>query len=568
MPLFDDATKNTDKLREHLELIVQTGLLLSRSVDLPTLVQAATDAGLRISGAQFGAFFYNVIDPAGESYLLYTLSGVDRSKFANFPMPRNTAVFGPTFEGKGVVRSGDITKDPRYGHNAPFYGMPKGHLPVRSYLAIPVKAQSGEVLGGLFYGHADQDVFQQSVEDLIGTIASQAAVAIENFRLRDQLTRQVDALQQAEVDQRQASKSIGELAAIVQSSDDAILSKDLNGVITSCNKAATALFGYTQEEIVGQSILRLIPEELHSEEPVILAKIRAGERIEHFETFRLKKNGERFPVSLTISPVRDKSGVIIGASKILRDISHRRKVEASLVQAEKLAATGRMAATIAHEINNPLEAVMNLVFLARQNISTDNKAQQYLATAEGELERVSQIARQTLGYYRDVGKPVEVYVSDLLENVLAVYRSKAFAAEIRIDARFEDTEPIVLSRGETLQVLSNIVANALDSMPAGGILHVSSQKVIRDGEPGIQVCIRDTGVGIPAENLNKVFEPFFTTKGDVGTGIGLWVVRQLVENRGGHISIHSSTEAGKSGTTAEIFMPFALPASGSGPVHH
>ena len=558
--------QNPDKLRETLDLIVEIGLLLGRSADLETLVQAATDAGLQLSGGQFGAFFYNVTNPAGESYLLYTLSGVDRSKFSNFPMPRNTAVFGPTFEGTAIVRSPDITKDPRYGQNEPYHGMPEGHLPVRSYLAVPVKGQSGEVLGGLFYGHAEPDIFQQTAEDLVATVAAQAAVAIENFRLRQQLRLQVEALQQAEAEQRAASKQAGELAAIVQSSDDAIISKDLNGIITSWNDAAARLFGYTREEIVGQSILRLIPEELQAEEPVILTKIRAGERIDHFETVRLKKHGERFDASLTISPIRDNTGAIIGASKILRDISQRKKVEASLVQAEKFAATGRMAATVAHEINNPLEAVMNLIYLARKNIELDSKADRYLSTAEGELERVSTIARQTLGYYRDIGAPVAVYVHDLLQNVLAVYRPKAFAANVVIDARFEHTEAIHLSKGEMLQVLSNIVANSLDAMPRGGTLHLSTTTASRHGQPGIQICIRDTGGGIPAEHLTRIFEPFFTTKGEVGTGIGLWVAKQLVEKRGGYISISNSADIGQTGTSAEIFVPFSLPAQGAASV--
>src|ERR1700744_1492556 len=176
----------SEELQRKLELVVKTGLLLAKHSDLQAIVQAATDAGLELCGAQFGAFFYNVTNAQGESYLLYTLSGVAREKFANFPMPRNTAVFAPTFNGEGVVRSDDITQDPRYGKNAPHFGKPKGHLPVRSYLAIPVQAQSGEVLGGLFYGHEEIGVFQQSAEDLVATVAAQAAIAIENARLREQ----------------------------------------------------------------------------------------------------------------------------------------------------------------------------------------------------------------------------------------------------------------------------------------------------------------------------------------------------------------------------------------------
>ena len=303
-------------LQRKLELVVQTGLLLTKSFDLQTIVQATTDAGLQLCGAQFGAFFYNVVNTSGESYLLYTLSGIDREKFARFPMPRNTAVFAPTFEGKGVVRSGDITRDPRYGKNAPHRGMPEGHLPVRSYLALPVMAQSGEVLGGLFYGHENPNVFEQDAEDLVSAVAAQASVAIENARLRDQSAYQIAQLEQAKVMQENVSKRLGQLAAIVESSDDVILSKDLNGVVTSWNKAAERLFGYAVEEMVGASILKLVPERLHSDEARILSTIRSGRAIEHFETIRLTKDARELQVSVTISPVRNDQGTIVGASKI------------------------------------------------------------------------------------------------------------------------------------------------------------------------------------------------------------------------------------------------------------
>ncbi len=143
------------------------------------------------------------------------------------------------------------------------------------------------------------------------------------------------------------------------------MSKDLNGTITSWNDAATRVFGYSPEEMIGASILKLIPEHLHSDEKTILESIRAGRRIEHFETVRRAKDGRLIEVSLTVSPIKDEEGRVIGASKILRDVSSRKRMEQSLLQAEKIAATGRMAATIAHEVNNPLEAVMNLLYLLR-----------------------------------------------------------------------------------------------------------------------------------------------------------------------------------------------------------
>ena len=317
------------------------------------------------------------------------------------------------------------------------------------------------------------------------------------------------------------------------------------------------MFGYSAGEMLGQPILRLIPEELHYEEDEILRKIRAGERTEHYETTRTKKNGDKVEISVTISPIRDESGKIIGASKIARDISNRKRVERLLVQSEKLAATGRMAATIAHEINNPLESLVNLIFLARQNTGSDGEAHDYLLTAESELERVSHIARQTLGFYRDTGSPTEVYLHQLMENVLSVYSSRLLAAGVTIDRQFHDQRTVLVRKGEILQIFSNVITNAADAMRQGGVLNVSTREIVNSTGDGIQTIIRDTGVGIRQEHLAQIFEPFFTTKGDLGTGIGLWVTKQLVEGRGGEISVSSGTENGNSGTTVRIFIPFA-----------
>src|SRR6478735_1777679 len=195
------------------------------------------------------------------------------------------------------------------------------------------------------------------------------------------------------------------LAAIVESSDDAIASKDLNGVVTSWNHSAEKLFGYKAEEIIGKPITLIIPPELHQDEQAILSKIRRGEKIEHFETVRVCKNGERVDVSLTISPVKDEYGKVIGAAKIVRNITENKKIDRALRITEKLAAAGRLAATVAHEINNPLEAVTNLVYLAKTDLQNTERVSEYLEMASRELERVAHIARQTLGFYRDTSLP-------------------------------------------------------------------------------------------------------------------------------------------------------------------
>jgi signal transduction histidine kinase/ActR/RegA family two-component response regulator len=177
--------------RRALEVLNRAGSALSLETDLRRLVQIVTDAGVELTGAQFGAFFYNVQDERGESYTLYTLSGAPPEAFAKFPMPRNTEVFAPTFNGEGIVRSADITKDPRYGRNAPRNGMPEGHLPVRSYLAVPVVSREGKVIGGLFFGHASVGIFTERSERGLSGLAAEAAVAIDNVYLARAAQREI-----------------------------------------------------------------------------------------------------------------------------------------------------------------------------------------------------------------------------------------------------------------------------------------------------------------------------------------------------------------------------------------
>ena len=345
------------------------------------------------------------------------------------------------------------------------------------------------------------------------------------------------------------------MSAIVESSDDAILSKNLNGIITSWNQAAERIFGYTEAEVLGKSIMMLIPEELHAEEKTILEKLRAGERIDHFETIRLRKDGERINVSLTISPVRDASGTIVGASKVLRDISERKRIEQSLLQAERLAASGKMAAIIAHEINNPLEAILNLIYLARSNASDPEQVSAFLNTAESELVRLSHIAKQTLGFYRENTGAVSFPLDELASQAIRIYTSKLSAAGVAIKTQLESNRQIMMKKGELMQVISNLIANAGYAMPNGGTLTIILKDAMMDDRDGLLLTLEDNGCGIPPANLKKIFEPFFTTRSSIGTGIGLWVAKQFIENHAGKIEVQSSTDAISHGTKVSIFLP-------------
>jgi len=349
------------------------------------------------------------------------------------------------------------------------------------------------------------------------------------------------------------TKHTAELAAIVESSDDVILSKDLNGIIKSWNPAAERVLGYSAEEMIGASILKIIPENLQSDEQVIIESLRAGRRIEHFETVRKTKSGQLIDVSLTISPLIDEHGKIIGASKILRDISMRKKLEGSLLQAEKIAATGRMAATIAHEINNPLQAVINLLCLLRPMTSAPEGIN-YLNAIESELIRVSHIAKQTLGYYHENRSATDTSPANLVLHAITIYEPRLKALGIEVRSALDSQRTIQLRRGEMMQVLSNLISNSIYAMQSGGALSVSV-KDAESGPDGIVVTIKDSGHGIPARDLPRVFDAFFTTRNTVGTGIGLYVAKQFVEGHGGQIEIESKVGTKDHGTAVQIFLP-------------
>ncbi|HEX5433006.1 MAG TPA: PAS domain S-box protein, partial [Candidatus Angelobacter sp.] len=363
-------------------------------------------------------------------------------------------------------------------------------------------------------------------------------------------------------EQKQAEMARLRLAAIVESSDDAIVSKDLNGIVTSWNRAAERMFGFKAEEIVGRPITLIIPPELQDDEPLILAKIRSGEKIEHFETVRITKNGERVNVSLTISPVKDDHGKVIGAAKIARNITERKKTERALILTEKLASVGRLAASVAHEINNPLEAVTNLIYLAKRDAFDGTKVAERLDAASQELDRVAHITRQTLGFYRDNSAPGKLDLRRVVDELVSLYGRRLQTRAIRVVKEYGESGEITGLEGEIRQVLSNLIANSIDAMPAGGTLTLrvaASQEWSKSSLPGVRITVADTGTGISREQRNHLFEPFYTTKKDVGTGLGLWITHGIVKKHGGMISVRSRVGLGRSGTVFSLFLPRGNP---------
>jgi signal transduction histidine kinase/PAS domain-containing protein/ActR/RegA family two-component response regulator len=442
---FTDITERRraeDALREEtrvLEILNSTGVTLSSQLDLQTLLQTITDAATELSGAKLGAFFYNVADENGEAFMLYALSGAPRQAFDKFGHPRATPIFAPTFRGEGIVRLDDVTKDPRYGQWAPHYGQPKGHPPVRSYLAIPVESRSGDVIGGLFFGHPEAGVFTERAERIITGVAAQAAVAIDNARLYDASRRAAEERRQL-LDSERSARSDAERA----------------------------------------------------------------------------------------SAMKDE-----------------------------------FLATLSHELRTPLSAILGWSQVLRRQLSDPALLQQGLETIERNarvqaqlIEDLLDMSRITAGKLRLDIQPVEPV--PIIEAAIDTLRPAAEAKGIRIDKLLDPAAgPVSGDPSRLQQVVWNLLSNAIKFTPKDGKVQVLLERV----NSHVEISVADTGIGISPEFLPYVFERFrqadaSSTRNFGGLGLGLSIVKHLVELHGGSVSVKSPGES--RGTTFCVKLPLTV----------
>jgi PAS domain S-box-containing protein len=387
----------------------------------------------------------------------------------------------------------------------------------------------------------------------------------ERKRIEEELSRANAELN--ERTNRQLWEYRARLASIIDSSEDAIIGKDLNGIVTSWNRGAEHVYGYSAEEMVGNSIAVISPADRSDEIPGILKKIRRGETVSHFESVRVTKDGRHLNISLTVSPIRDAQGTIVGASAIGRDITAHKRAEDQLRQAQKMEAIGRLAGGVAHDFNNILGIITACVELLEARIDPKAAPQQYIDNVRKAAERGATLTRQLLAFSRQ--QVVQTTVLDL--NARLRETSKLLRplmgddVEVIISRRSSaavvEGDPVQLD-----QVILNLAVNARDAMPKGGKLILETSNIEMDETMAaqhapltagkyVQLTVSDTGTGMDSATAARIFEPFFTTK-DVGkgTGLGLAMVYGIVRQSNGHILVYS--EPGR-GTTFKIYLPSA-----------
>lgn len=557
-----------------LELLVKSSKQLSSEVELEKLVQTITDIGTQLTNAAFGAFFYNVINQSGEKYVLYTISGVPKEAFSKFPMPRNTAIFNPTFQGTGIIRYDDVTQQPHFGQNAPYHGMPKGHLPVRSYLAVPVvSAIDNEVIGGLFFGHPQPGVFTEDSERLISGIAAQAAISMSNARLFEE--------------KKETEKKLREQNAVINTITNntlqALFMMNEKHECTYMNPAAAEMTGYTMAEVQGKPLHAFIqhtrPDGRHypMEESTINRALPEGVQIQG-EDFFVHKDGHFYSVAFTASPILE-SGTPRGTVIEVRDTTAEKrlasemkikdatakelleqKVKERTAELEKINYELLQFTSVAsHDLKEPLRKISVFSKLLRDRGITqlDESMLKYTDNIIQSSERMTRLIDDLLVFSRLSQSEIELENVDL--NVLLsqiVSDLEITISDKHATIRFERM-PVV--KGVALQlgqVFQNLISNSLKfSHPnRNPEIVIGCSTIEKAGVSYYRIKFVDNGIGFDNTHAEKIFEIFQRLHSKdhfEGTGVGLAIVKKIITMHGGEIRAHGS----ESGATFEILLP-------------
>ncbi len=564
-----------------LRRLVKTGLQLASERRLETIAQIALEAGLELSGAAFGAFFWDGSLALNADRRLPRFSGLAARQLLGPPRARAGEPVSPSPAAGTHLRSDDIQTDPRFDWNLSLAGE---RPPVRSYLAVPVRGLAGNVWGALVYGDPAPGTVTEPRASRVAILAAQAAAALENARSLEQASEQVKGHVKEHVEEqikeyvehrehRHQETAAADIAGAGQRAGQPGTNQRLAHALEAAqmgtwrwaadsglvdfDERAAELLGVQPHVPLSRNSLR--QHLVYREDMAVTAEdlreiAHAGRQYNTEYRIAVPGGGERW-VSVRGNATFAAGGEVEGMIGTVQDVTPRKAQEEALRMSEKLAATGRLAATIAHEINNPLEALTNLIYLAKTDPETPVSISRLLEIADNELARVSQIAQHTLGFYRDTTRPATVDLNELLGATVELFGRKLDGKRLRCTLDLEPGLCILGLKGELRQVISNLLVNAIDASPGnGGQIRIRGRHRRRAGSKGVALLICDAGGGIPHGVRRQLFTPFMTTKPSTGTGLGLWVTRGMVEKHGGCIHFRSRTVS-PSGTVFRVYLP-------------
>ena len=369
-------------------------------------------------------------------------------------------------------------------------------------------------------------------------------------------TPRIRARQEQQKAEFSRDRLTAQLEQILESTTDGIALVDRDWRLTYFNKAGRQI-AQPDAPVIGRNLWEAFPAMLYEGSPYVSNHTRAMDEGLASEFITAYPSGGIESLQVISRPVPD--GIVI----IFRDITQQKRDADALLQTEKLAAVGKLASSIAHEINNPLESVTNLLYLMKCS-STLQETQGYAEIAERELRRVSIITNQTLRFHKQATSPEPIFCSDLIGESLSIFHGRLVNAGIQIEKRKRALRPVTCFSGEIRQVLSNLIGNAIDAMPSGGRLLIRSREATHPttGAPGLVLTVADTGTGMSPATRKKIYAPFFTTKGIGGTGLGLWVSSEIVARHHGSLRVRSSGREPDHGTVFTLFLPFAAAPRG------
>lgn len=568
-----------------LEALLRTNAVLSAELDLDKLLQILTDEATALCRAAFGAFFYNSIGVDGETFTLFTISGVDRKEFEKFPMPRKTRVFKPTFDGEGPVRMDDVTRDPRFGKNAPYCGMPEGHLPVRSYLALPVVAADGEVIGGLFFGHPEPSVFTARDEALIAAVASQAAIAIEKARLHEQVVRERDR----EARRAQLAERIG--MALSQPGDvDNRLQTCCEELVGQLDAAFARIWRYDETSrmllLKASAGMYTHLDGQHSRVPLGCFKIGqvAEDRLPHLTNDVLsdpqvtdkvwaRREGmvafAGFPLLhedrlLGVMAMFFQSSLPQATIHLLSGAAHQvsMALDADRVASEREEFRQIFIDMLGHDLRNPLSAIATGTGALALDPSLSDRGQRILRRMASSTKRMGRMVTQLLDFARMRGGvrgdiPVDRVECDLYDVFRDVVEELRTAHPGRqIDDHYQGDGRGSWDRDRLAQVGSNLVGNALIHGDPASPVRLSFE---RSGDQVIAE-VQNDGAPIPTDVMDNLLDPFARERsrygGSEGLGLGLYISHQIVFAHGGRMSVTSNEQ---DGTRVRLEIPCRAP---------